>query len=74
MQSIQQLEDNIAQIKRLMAINSRTVPYNHEVRRTLGASLMAHNNLLADLRYQQAEDEADRIEAIREELLCSYGL
>jgi hypothetical protein len=74
MQTIQQLEDNIAQIKRQLEINSRTVPYNHEARRTLGASLMAHQRRLDDLLYQQAEEEADRIEAIREELLCAYGL
>lgn len=72
MQTIQQLEDNIAQIKRLMAINSRTTPYNHEVRRTLGASLMAHNNRLAELRYEQAEADAERIEHI-EYMMLNYA-
>ena len=64
MQSIQQLEDNIAQIKRLMEINGRTLPHNYEVRRTLEASLMAHNNRLEELRYEQAEADSERIEHI----------
>lgn len=72
MQTIQQLEDNIAQIKRLMAINSRQSPYNSEVRRTLGASLMAHNNRLAELRYEQAEADAERIEHI-EYMMLNYA-
>jgi hypothetical protein len=41
---------------------------------SLKQSKKAFENALADRLYEQAEAEADRIECIREELLCAYGL
>jgi hypothetical protein len=41
---------------------------------SLKQSLKAFEITLADRLYEQAEAEADRIERIREELLCAYGL
>lgn len=74
MQSIQQLEDNITQLRRELWYQKRQTPVNHAAIGSLKDSIKGMEFKLDGLLYQQAEDEADRIEAIREELLCAYVL
>jgi hypothetical protein len=77
MLSITQLESNIRKLK-------AEVLYQEKLRQrglqndmmilSLKTSLRAYELQLVNAMYEQAEQEADRIDRIREEMLCSYGL
>jgi hypothetical protein len=78
MLSIQQLESNVTKLRNEIryqeTLRRRGVTFSPLLLNSLRTSLRAFELQLMDARYQQAEDEAERLESIREELLCAYGL
>ena len=71
MDTIQQLEAHIEELKLQMKVCSETLPYNHDLRRSLGAALMQSQQKLDDLLYEQSEADAERIEHISYIMLCN---
>jgi hypothetical protein len=75
--TLTELEQNIAKLEKEIARQHKYACKgygNAAIMWCLARSKKAFESALADRLYEQAEAEADRIECIREELLCSYGL